>query len=187
MKNQKGFTRQNFNKKISGGFTLIELLVVIAIIGILASVILASLNSARVKARNARRASDIKQLQSAFALAGSDTGALPDSSASVGGWACVSATCYEGWAGYAANSTVDAFIATTMPSKPIDPPGGRGYGGYIYNSAYSGSVQYDGSTITAGPVINWLLEPPYRAGMCGPGSTNSVAANYVSCLLGVVR
>ncbi len=50
------------------GFTLIELLVVIAIIGILSSVVLASLNSARMKGRDARRISDIKQLQLALEL-----------------------------------------------------------------------------------------------------------------------
>lgn len=55
----------NSNKK---GFTLIELLVVIAIIGILSSVVLASLNSARQKSRDARRISDIKQLQLALEL-----------------------------------------------------------------------------------------------------------------------
>nr|AQQ75000.1 hypothetical protein [uncultured bacterium] len=54
--------------KTSRGFTLIELLVVIAIIGILSSVVLASLNSARQKGRDARRISDIKQLQLALEL-----------------------------------------------------------------------------------------------------------------------
>jgi prepilin-type N-terminal cleavage/methylation domain-containing protein len=55
-------------EKRSGGFTLIELLVVIAIIGILSSIVLASLNNARVKARDAKRLSDIKQIQLALEL-----------------------------------------------------------------------------------------------------------------------
>ncbi|MBI2640463.1 MAG: prepilin-type N-terminal cleavage/methylation domain-containing protein [Candidatus Sungbacteria bacterium] len=55
-------------KNKSKGFTLIELLVVIAIIGVLASIVLASLNSARRKSRDARRITDIKQIQLALEL-----------------------------------------------------------------------------------------------------------------------
>ena len=50
------------------GFTLIELLVVIAIIGILSSVVLASLNSARLKGRDAIRVSDMGQVKLALEL-----------------------------------------------------------------------------------------------------------------------
>lgn len=52
----------------SRGFTLIELLVVIAIMGILSSVVLASINSARASARDALRLSDLRQLQSVLEL-----------------------------------------------------------------------------------------------------------------------
>lgn len=50
------------------GFTLIELLVVIAIIGILASIVLASLNSARKRSRDTRRIADLHQIKTALEL-----------------------------------------------------------------------------------------------------------------------
>jgi prepilin-type N-terminal cleavage/methylation domain-containing protein len=50
-------------KIINRGFTLIELLVVIAIIGILASIVLVSLNSARNKGKDTRVISDVNQIR----------------------------------------------------------------------------------------------------------------------------
>jgi prepilin-type N-terminal cleavage/methylation domain-containing protein len=52
----------------SRGFTLIELLVVIAIIGLLASVVVASLESARAKSRDARRLQDLKSIANQIEL-----------------------------------------------------------------------------------------------------------------------
>ncbi len=59
------------------GFTLIELLVVIAIIGILSSVVLASLNTARVKARDTARIAELNQVRSALELYFTTNGVYP--------------------------------------------------------------------------------------------------------------
>jgi prepilin-type N-terminal cleavage/methylation domain-containing protein len=66
-------------KKRTQGFTLIELLVVISIIGLLSSIVLASLNTARSKARDAKRKQDLHQIQIALELYYSTYGGYPSS------------------------------------------------------------------------------------------------------------
>ena len=97
----------------SRGFTLIELLVVISIIGLLASVVLASLTSARLKARDAKRVSDLHQVTLALELYASTNGGYPA----------------RGGAAELAEITgalVPNYFAT-LPTDPTNPTGGAGY------------------------------------------------------------
>jgi prepilin-type N-terminal cleavage/methylation domain-containing protein len=64
-------------KHNKSGFTLIELLVVIAIIGLLASVVLLALNTARGKARDAKRIADMRQINTAMEMYFNDYSGYP--------------------------------------------------------------------------------------------------------------
>lgn len=54
--------------KSKKGFTMIEILVTISLVGLLAVIVLASVGTARAKARDAKRISELQQLQKALEL-----------------------------------------------------------------------------------------------------------------------
>ena len=64
-------------QKPKKAFTLIELLVVIAIIGILASVVVVNVGSAREKAKVGKAVSDMKEIDTAVNMFLNDTGVYP--------------------------------------------------------------------------------------------------------------
>lgn len=59
------------------GFSLVELLVVIAIVGIVATIIMVSVNNARAQARDSKRVSDVASFKNALELYLNDHGTYP--------------------------------------------------------------------------------------------------------------
>lgn len=125
------------------GFTLIELLVVIAIIGILSSVVLASMNSARAKARDAKRAADMAQILKALQLFYDDKGCLPTPASAT----CATGDSNAGGWDYSSQGSFMPFLSaggyiSKVPVDPINdmsgdgtPAGTHAYRYYCYPAA----------------------------------------------------
>lgn len=125
----------------NSGFTLIELLVAIAIIGILSSVVLSSLNSAREKARDTRRKSDLNQIRTALILYNEDYGNYMETGSGCGsngnGWFSL----YNGTS-YPKAMGICLYEAGLTPQEIIDPTRGTSStptAGYTYMKYTCGS------------------------------------------------
>lgn len=107
--------RKRSRKRKVRGFTLIELLVVISIIGMISSVVMASLNNGRIRSRDAARVAQLKQVEIALALYFEDYKTYPGTGAS---------TWYD------------------MDCNGLDPAGGSGYTDFsnILNTPYINSA-----------------------------------------------
>lgn len=103
---------------------MIELLVVIAIIGILSSVVLASLNSARSKARDTKRIADFRQIQTALELFYDQYGRYPVTAGAPtwdGHWQFFS-TCLETGAGCGFATPGFQPPISKVSQDPLDSP-----------------------------------------------------------------
>lgn len=110
------------------GFTIIELLVVISVIGLLASVILVSLNSARAKARDARRKADLAQITRALELYYDTYGGYPTS-----GWNDGGAVNYTVFSSLC-NQTNFTQVMPSCPHDPLHPNNACYNAEYVYVS-----------------------------------------------------
>lgn len=105
MRAKKNYSTFNIrHSRFQTGFTLIELLVVVAIVGLLAAMILAAVNISRIRARDARRISDLKQVKLGFDLYLNEGGGFPPESV---------------WITGNLVSCTSAF--TRVPSDPLTP------------------------------------------------------------------
>ncbi|MBU0572262.1 type II secretion system GspH family protein [Patescibacteria group bacterium] len=106
-----------YTKKKQTGFTLIELLVVVSLIGVLATLVLANLNAARQRGRDAQRKSDLRNIQTALRLYYNDYDKYPANMASniAGCGALGESICIWG------DDPFESGIQTYMSTLPDDP------------------------------------------------------------------
>lgn len=131
------------NKK---GFTLIELLVVIAIIGLLSTLAVVALGSARQKARDSKRLSDLKQVQTALELYFTDNNSYPIAAVAVElgttGYTCL------GSSGFSGSCTGTVYMGL-VPAEPSPASGGYMYTGST--TSYSITATLEGTINDLGP------------------------------------
>lgn len=124
----------------SKGFTLIELMVVIAIIGLLATIITASLGSSRAKSRDARRVTDIKIIQQALQAYYLDNNFFP-------------VNIYAAYNSSDGITPVDGLVPTYL-TVPVDPGSGTASGQCSSAPTTAGCYTYKAYNVSGSCVGN---------------------------------
>jgi len=148
---QSNISQQQLPHHYNKAFTLIELLVVIAIIGVLSTLSVVAFNSARSKARDSRRLSDIHNLSLALEMYYDDFGAYPPAPTSTGiiGGLCLSDL------GITSTCGLNTYIAKI----PDDPKNNKHY---LYSTVVNPQhyeLIYEEETNTDDCPSNWVKVP----------------------------
>lgn len=144
------------------GFTLIELLVVISTIGLLASVVLVSVNNARIKSDNSVRSSIVEQYKNAFDLYYFNNGEYPVPTDIIATYGQL-VTCLGSYAGnvcYDLSGTIhespvlNSAIAPYLNSRQSLKPTNTGILAQPYNDGPTYTCANPGCLV---PSIGWFL------------------------------
>jgi prepilin-type N-terminal cleavage/methylation domain-containing protein len=165
------------------GFTLIELLVVIAIIGVLASVILVSLEQARTKASNSSISQEIVQYENALQLYYDDNGGFPypgDGSAHCLG-AYPGGECGLASGPTSESATLDAALKPYIPGLPPGPAIALSTGDQWTGYAYF-CTSYAAPKCTAAR-ITWIMQGSGQICARGAAATAGPYTNTTVCKL----
>ena len=133
---QTSYFAKATTRKLVSGFTLIELLVVISVIALLSSIVFATLNSSRGKARDSRILQQYAQYKKAIILFSNETGHVPTSS----GLKCLSDTS-DNLCGYNnawgedpnVHSDLSKYMSSFPSTEVIQVSGGSTWEGYVYS------------------------------------------------------
>ena len=125
-------------------FILIELLVVVSIISLLSSVVLASLNTARAKARDTKRVADMHELRNALELFYTNNNHYPSFT--------TEGVSNSGEQIGDDNGPIEQALAPYMSTIPRDP-------------------SHDGATYYYAYDSQHCIEPPGPGAMCDPGAS----------------
>ncbi|TSC60576.1 MAG: putative General secretion pathway protein GspG [Parcubacteria group bacterium LiPW_15] len=152
------------------GFTLIEMLIVVAIIGILASVVVIGIGPAQQRARDSRRASDLKQIQTSLELFYNKNGKYP-----TGGTDAEMA-----WADFATAITTAGIGVNKIPDDPINNATNK----YQYGASGDGTVYVLKATMEQ---VNDALQKTSLRGTiytidCGTGVDTSDVTKKKYCI-----
>jgi len=161
--------RKTKNHKFLTGFTLIELLVVIAVIGLLATIISVSVNSARTKSRDAQRIADLKQIQTALEMYYDTYNYYPKiynayTSSAAGG-------CGYRWC------TLETALSPYLSKLPRDPLGNQNNYRFFYDANSGDNYQTYGLMVRMEHSSNFGLVAS-DGGYYDPTTTATTGGNY---------
>jgi type II secretion system protein G len=156
------------------GFTLIELLVVVAIIGLLSSVVLVSLDSARAKARNTQRLADLREIRTALEVYRNENGSYPSTSNAWRG----SCAGFGPYPNTGAGAWIPGLAPKYMSVLPSDPrPTADGNGCYVYRSDGVNYKVMAQATVEPPIISTGTYQGASLACNLVPGPTNTNPAN----------